>query len=100
MSSGTELKQRGWDSRPYTKEDVDRFLAKGGTPTIVNIYVHEHRLVQLKFEASGTESATVYTPNSVSPNVCITEIEPVKTNRHRGYQIELAQAIPARHDDD
>jgi 4,5-epoxidase len=35
---------------------VDRFLAKGCTPTAVNIYVRGRRLVRLKFEPSGTES--------------------------------------------
>lgn len=35
---------------------VDRFLAKGGTPTAVNIYVRERRLVQLKFVPSKMES--------------------------------------------
>ena len=35
---------------------ADRFLAKGGTPTAVNIFVRDRRLVQLKFAASGTEN--------------------------------------------
>jgi 2-polyprenyl-6-methoxyphenol hydroxylase-like FAD-dependent oxidoreductase len=35
---------------------ADRFLAKGRTPTAVNIFVRDRRLVQLKFVASGTES--------------------------------------------
>jgi len=35
---------------------ADRFLAKGSTPTAVNIFVRDRGLVQLKFVASGTES--------------------------------------------
>ena len=35
---------------------ADRFLAKGSTPTAVNIFVRDRRLVQLKFVASGTET--------------------------------------------
>ena len=35
---------------------VDRFLVEGSTPTAVNIFVRDRRLVQLKFAASGTES--------------------------------------------
>jgi hypothetical protein len=35
---------------------ADRFLAKGSTPTAVNIFVRDRQLVQLKFVASGTET--------------------------------------------
>lgn len=34
----------------------DRFLAKGGNPTVVNIYVGRRRLVSLKFKPPGNES--------------------------------------------
>jgi 2-polyprenyl-6-methoxyphenol hydroxylase-like FAD-dependent oxidoreductase len=35
---------------------ADRFLARGSTPTAVNIFVRDRRLVQLKFVASETET--------------------------------------------
>ena len=35
---------------------ADRFLARGSSPTAVNIQVGDRRLVQLRFIASGTES--------------------------------------------
>ena len=35
---------------------VNRFLAAGTTPTVVNIYAGERRLAQLKFDASKTVS--------------------------------------------
>jgi 2-polyprenyl-6-methoxyphenol hydroxylase-like FAD-dependent oxidoreductase len=35
---------------------ADRFLAKGSTPTAVNIFVRDRQLMQLKFVASGTET--------------------------------------------
>ncbi len=35
---------------------ADSFLAAGSTPTAVNILIHDRRLVQLRFVASGTES--------------------------------------------
>lgn len=35
---------------------ADRFLAKGSTPTAVNIFDRDRQLVHLKFVASGTES--------------------------------------------
>jgi len=35
---------------------ADCFIARGSTPTAVNIFVRARRLVQLKFVASGTES--------------------------------------------
>jgi hypothetical protein len=35
---------------------VDRFLAKGGTPTSVNIYAGTRPFVRLKFEASWTQT--------------------------------------------
>lgn len=45
---------------------VDRFLAAGGTPTVVNINAAGKQLVRLKFEPSATESARdAFTPRAI-----------------------------------
>ncbi len=45
---------------------VDRFLARGGTPTTVNISIGTRRLVRLNFQASGKQSGrNAFAPKAI-----------------------------------
>jgi hypothetical protein len=65
---------------------VDRFLAKGGTPTSVNIYAGTRPFVRLKFEASWTKTGCgafgslgcIGFQHSVRPRFGLSGIELVK----------------------
>ena len=45
---------------------VDRFVAQGGSPTTVNIYAGDDRLVQLRFEAPvGVSGREAFSPRAI-----------------------------------
>ena len=45
---------------------VDRFVEQGGSPTTVNIYAGDHRLVQLRFEAPvGVSGRDAFSPRAI-----------------------------------
>ncbi len=68
---------------------ADRFLARGGTPTSVNIYVGDRRLVRLKFEMSGAESGRgAFSPKAIIIPQSETEEILGELVRERGGEIE------------
>jgi 2-polyprenyl-6-methoxyphenol hydroxylase-like FAD-dependent oxidoreductase len=68
---------------------VDRFLARGGTPTSVNILAGNHQLVRLTFEASGRESGRdAFRPKAIVIPQSETEKILGEVVRERGGQIE------------
>ena len=67
----------------------DRFLAKGGNPTAVNIYVGRRRLVSLNFKPSGNESGRgAFEPKAIVIPQSETEELLGDLLRERGGRIE------------
>ena len=80
---------------------VDRFLQEGVRPTRVNIFQRDRLLVQLKFEASGTESGRdAFSPQAIVIPQSRTEQMLGEVVRERGGEIEWNTEFVEFHQDE
>jgi 2-polyprenyl-6-methoxyphenol hydroxylase-like FAD-dependent oxidoreductase len=68
---------------------VDRFVEQGGSPTTVNIYAGDHRLVQLRFEAPvGVSGRDAFSPRAILIPQSQTEEILIEYYRELGGDVE------------
>lgn len=80
---------------------VDRFLARDGNPTAVNIYAGKRRLVQLRFRPSGNESGRdAFAPKAIVIPQSETEALLGDLLRERGGGVEWGAEFLSFHQDE